>query len=85
MSVNEEIIDLDENIDFHEQEENSEEYTMQATFDNKKLEKIKNLELNLKHPSTLMTRLKGMYTRQKIIIHEYQELERKNPLVHELW
>ena len=47
MSVNEEITDLDENIDFHEQEENSEEYTMQATFDNKKLEKIKNLETSL--------------------------------------
>ena len=74
--INEEIIDLDENIDFHHKEENSEQYILEATFDNKKLAKISKLKLNLKHPSNIMTMLKGMYLRRKKVIHEYQELER---------
>ena len=57
--------------------EDQEGYGLTSTFDNKKLQKIQNLNFNLKSPGEELLRyLNGKYMHKKCIVHEYQNIER---------
>ena len=57
--------------------EDQERYRLKSTFDNKKLQKIQNLNLNLKAPREgLLRYLNKKYMHKKYIVHEYQNIER---------
>ena len=50
---------------------------MKSTFDNRKLQKIKNLSFDLKAPEEgLLRYLNKRYIHRKYTIHEYQKIER---------
>ena len=52
-------------------------YRMKNTFDNRKLQKIKNLNFNLKALGEgLLSYLNRIYMHRKYTIHEYQKIER---------
>ena len=57
--------------------EDKKRYRMKNTFDNRKLQKIKNLNFNLKALGEgLLSYLNRIYMHRKYTIHEYQKIER---------
>ena len=57
--------------------EDQEGYRMKSTFDNRKLQKIQNLNFDLKAPGEgLLSYLNKRYMHRKYTIHEYQKIER---------
>ena len=57
--------------------EDQEGYRMKSTFDNRKLQKIQNLNFELKAPGEgLLSYLNKRYMHKKYTIHEYQKIER---------
>ena len=57
--------------------EDQEGYRMKSTFDNRKLQKIQNLNFDLKAPGEgLLSYLNKRYMHKKYTIHEYQKIER---------
>ena len=57
--------------------EDQERYRMKKTFDNRKLQKIQNLNFDLKSPREgLLSYLNKRYMHRKYTIHEYQKIER---------
>ena len=57
--------------------EDQDGYRMKSTFDNRKLQKIQNLNFDLKAPGEgLLSYLNKRYMHRKYTIHEYQKIER---------
>ena len=78
--MSKEIIEEEDDISEFEiisAKEDQEGYRMKSTFDNRKLQKIQNLNFDLKAPGEgLLSYLNKRYMHRKYTIHEYQKIER---------
>ena len=78
--MSKEIIEEEDDISEFEiisAQEDQEGYRMKSTFDNRKLQKIQNLNFDLKAPGEgLLSYLNKRYMHRKYTIHEYQKIER---------
>ena len=77
--MSKEIIEEDDIYEFEviSAKEDQEGYRMKSTFDNRNLQKIQNLNFDLKTPREgLLRYLNKKYIHRKYTIHEYQKIER---------